>query len=135
MNPPPSGVLAFNNIRSTWGKQSQVSMDACMEENTPYSNAKGSEILFQEKGGPCPLCGKDFKSVEGKNLDGSSFTYYMPSCRCFWTCRNCGRVMVAEGLIDPQQTWCGNCQSEPTKPAPRKRGVSDRSRNVTGERE
>jgi len=61
---------------------------------------------LERRGGPCPLCGREFQVVHVDNIAGK-FDYYEPSCRCYKRCEvvtlpsgntvnGCGRFMIAE---------------------------------------
>jgi hypothetical protein len=61
---------------------------------------------LERRGGPCPLCQREFKKIEVDNQFGR-FDYFQPSCRCYHICqevhiptgattKGCGRFMIAE---------------------------------------
>jgi hypothetical protein len=78
------------------------------------ANAGGNtQILtaleLERKGGPCPVCGRDYRKIEVDNKYGK-FTFYQPSCMCFKQCGSCGRFLVSERLLD---IWhCTSCHPE-----------------------
>lgn len=81
-------------------------------------NSVALAATLERRGGPCPLCGKEFKRLTVDNAYGK-FTYYQPDCRCYKVCASvrvpggtapgCGRYLIAEReMMIPHCTSCGD---------------------------
>jgi len=69
------------------------------------------DIKRKEKdGGPCPLCGKEWKRTDAENRF-AKFHYFEPACNCFPHCPYCHRSLHREWFVgggNPEKcTSCG----------------------------
>jgi len=83
-------------------------------------------VTLERRGGPCPLCGREFTRIDIDNAYGK-FTYYQPACHCYGVCNEvrvpsgttvgCGRHLVTERVVGLH--YCTSCYKEPpgSKPA------------------
>jgi hypothetical protein len=96
--------------------------------NLMFDRGLPAEVLqavrLEVKGGPCPLCGTQFKKREVRNPWGH-FDFYEPACHCFKKCTRvrytlkggrkittvgCGKWLTEEKLLDINQ--CTSCAAE-----------------------
>lgn len=73
--------------------------------NSELGNALRSSIF----GGNCERCLTPWERVK---IEGRKDEYYVPGCRCFPVCRNCGRNQWEQAMLGRDVSTCVECKHD-----------------------